>query len=277
MRNIRVHPLFIVLLVLLIFSGKLLVACYTFLALIIHESAHYKVAAARGYKLSQLTLMPYGVMLYTEDNIHPQDAFYIASAGIVANAFVCIILVASWWIVPSGYPYIQPLFAANFAIAVFNLLPAYPLDGARIILALSKKPLKTLVRLKRFGAALSFLLFALFIASAFYQLNLTLGIAAVSLFVGARFGTKNQAYLFIAEQYPFEKDKRHPVEQVVIYADIDMEIKKLYPYFNKNKLLIIKITDNCQTVAELTEGEFIAKLSGHASRERIGSLICRYS
>ncbi len=277
MRNIRVHPLFIVMLLLLLLTGKMAVAIYTAIALLIHEYAHYKVALTRGYKLTQLTLMPYGLLLYTEENLHPQDAFYIASAGIVANLCVCILLTASWWAVPSSYPYTQPLFEANFVLAIFNLLPAYPLDGARIVLAISKKPLKMLVRLKRLGVIFSFLLLVSFIASAFYQINFSLAIASVSLYVGARFGTKHQAYLFIAEQYPFEKNKRHPVEQVIIYADIDMEIKKIYPYFNKNKLLLIKITDNGGTIAELSENEFLARLSGHASNDRIGSLISGYS
>lgn len=273
MRNIRVHPLLIGLLAIFLLTGKMLAACYTFFAIFIHEVAHYKVAAKRGYKLSQLTLMPFGAMLYTEENIHNQDAFYIASAGIVANLCICILIVASWWVMPSTYPYTHPLFNANFAIAIFNLLPAYPLDGARIILALSKKPHKTLARLQKVGVVLSFILFSLFIASMFYQLNLTLGIAAISLFIGARFGIREQTYLFLTEQYPFEKDKRHPVEQKVIYVDKEMEIKKIYPYFNKNKLLTIKITEGGKVVSEMAEEAFVLKLSGHASNDKIGNLL----
>ncbi len=273
MRNIKVHPFLIGLLAVLLLTDKILIACYTFFAIFIHEVAHYKVAEQRGYKLSQLTLMPFGAMLYTEENIHNKDAFYIASAGIVANLCVCILIVASWWVVPSAYPFTHQLFNANFALAIFNLLPAYPLDGARIILALSKKPHKTLARLKKVGVVLSFVMFFLFILSVFYQFNLTLGVAAISLFIGARFGTKEQAYLFVTELYPFEKDKRHPVEQKVIYVDKEMQIKKIYPYFNKNKLLTIKITEGKKILLEMAEEEFISKLSGHASSDKVGNLL----
>ncbi|MGI6212997.1 MAG: metalloprotease [Christensenellales bacterium] len=273
MRNIRVHPFFVVLLLLLLLGGRLIAACSALIAVFVHEWAHYKAAASRGYRLAELTLMPYGALLYSEENIHRQDAFYIASAGIGVNLLLCTIITASWWIAPSTYPLTHPLFTANFALALFNLLPAYPLDGARIILALSKKPIKTLKILKRTGAAIAVILFALFIASAFFQINLTLGIAAVSLFFGSMFGQEKQAYLFISEQNSFLKDRRHPVEEKTICIDKNAPIRRIYPYFDKNRLLTVKITDGATVLAEYGENDFLVKLSGHASEDRVGSII----
>lgn len=273
MRSIRIHPLFWALLLIFSLMGKLLEACSALLAVFIHEWAHYKVAASRGYKLGELMLMPYGALLYTEENMHKQDAFYIASAGIVTNLLLCTLIMASWWLIPSTYPVTHMLYNANFALAVFNLLPAYPLDGARIILALSKRPIKTLNKLKKIGTIISILMFISFITSFFFEFNITLGIAAISLFFGARFGTEKQTYLFVSAGNPFEKEIKQPIEEATICVDKDLQLKKIYPYFNKNKRLTIKITDGDTTLATYNESEFISRLSGLASCEKAGMLL----
>lgn len=274
MQRFRLHPLFIVMLFLLIISKKFMPAFFTLLAVILHEYAHSYVAKNRGYKLNKLTLMPYGAVIYSEENIHKHDAFYIAIAGITLNLCLCVLTLASWWVFPSTYSVTHIFFKANFFIAIFNLLPAYPLDGARLILAQAKNTMKTLKLLKLSGIFFSIIFLILFIISIFFMINITIGIMAIALFIGATYGTKQEIYTFIVEEVPFIKDKKHPIEVISIMVNKDMELRKIYRYFNKNKFLIIKLIDeNNNVIKDFTEKQLFEKIKGYPSSEKICSII----
>ena len=274
MLKFRLHPLFFILLILFALSKKFLPATYALMAVLIHEYAHHFVARKRGYSLNRITLMPYGAVIHNEEIIHKQDAFAISIAGIVINLFLCIVIIACWWIYPLLYPITITFFYANFYIAAFNLLPAYPLDGARIILSLSKNARKSIKTLKVLGIIISVMLLSLFIVSAFYHINFTIGILAIALFIGATLGTKQEGYIHLAEQIPFVKDKLHPVEEISLRVNKNLELRKIYPHFNKNKFINIKIVDeNGEVINKYTERELLSHISGHSSTETISKIM----
>ena len=117
-------------------------------SVLIHELSHAKAAYERGYVLNRITLMPYGAVLKGGEKIDSADQIFIAAAGPGANAALCLALYALWWRFPVTYAYTEALFDTSLAIGLFNLLPLYPLDGARIVLAISKKPLRALKALR---------------------------------------------------------------------------------------------------------------------------------
>ena len=90
-----------------------------------------------------------------------------------------------WWTFPELYFFTRDFAAANFSLAVFNALPAHPLDGSVIVAAaLQKTRLNGEKAVKIFSAVLSALLVAAYFA-VFPGGNATLIVAAASLFICA--------------------------------------------------------------------------------------------
>ena len=91
-----------------------------------------------GLKPKSLKIMPFGVSIlfetYKTKKQTQTKKMFIAIAGPVVNIIIAIVGWLFEWQVEIIY--------ANILIAIFNLLPIYPLDGGRIINAILSMKLK---------------------------------------------------------------------------------------------------------------------------------------
>ena len=256
-----IHPLFIMLSIYLILSGYGYYFFNTLLVVILHEYAHYFVAKCLGYKLNKVCLLPYGAQLNLSKTIlNDNDEILIALAGPAINLVFAILGTALWWIFPQTYIFTSTFVNINLVIAIFNLLPIIPLDGSRVVLALlskSEKRKQGYKILNFFNVALSILLFICFIISAFYQINITLGILSIFIFVGAF--EKDNAYLY-SPLYTIAKMQflnSKPIK-VKFYA-VNKKISKikLFRLINPNYyLVIIVLDDNMKPIKYIYESDF---------------------
>ena len=143
-----VSPLFVVMGVVMALMGKITLLSSYVIAVVLHELAHAEIATRRGFRLNKLKLTPFGASVSGNLNATtPKDETVIALAGPIVSAVIYFFTVASWWIAPETYYYTQNFAEANLSLALFNLLPVYPLDGGRILYATirksTKKPYKT--------------------------------------------------------------------------------------------------------------------------------------
>lgn len=111
-----------------------LVALFGFVLL--HELGHSLVAQRLGVGVRSITLMPLGGIALTESlPRRPADEILIALAGPAVNLLLAgvIALTARG---PAGSPaFLDYLLAANLMLALFNLVPAFPMDGGRVLRA----------------------------------------------------------------------------------------------------------------------------------------------
>ena len=160
--DIRIHVTFLFLLGFVWFSeslnmgvsgpgrGLALVAII-FGCVIVHELAHAVVAKRSGIVVRSIILLPIGGVTIMEDpnasKPDPARDIRIAIAGPLINLIIAaiagaVILSFAPQVKLWAQPYVhatnlpRSLFWSNLFLGAFNLLPAYPMDGGRILRAL---------------------------------------------------------------------------------------------------------------------------------------------
>ncbi|MCL6631622.1 MAG: M50 family metallopeptidase [Alicyclobacillus herbarius] len=136
--RIRLHPLFLCMLVLAASLGFWEDMVLLFILVMLHELGHAIVADALGYEVEEVSLLPFGGvarLAYGHLGFVPRDEALIAVAGPVVNVLLILLsyglhLCGLW-----SEAFVSHVVRLNVWIAVFNLLPGLPLDGGRILRA----------------------------------------------------------------------------------------------------------------------------------------------
>lgn len=124
-----------------------------FLCVVLHELGHALTAKRFGVRTRKITLLPIGGMAIL-DKIpeSPKQELLITIAGPLVNVIIAILL---YFIIPvqeftdlnfgeafnvlskfTLQNFLFYLYIANVGLAVFNIIPAFPMDGGRILRAL---------------------------------------------------------------------------------------------------------------------------------------------
>jgi len=112
-----------------------------FLSIILHELGHSLVAIARGIRVQSITLFIFGGVAQTErESPTAATEFWIAIAGpAVSVCLAGVFYLLGTWLAPFGDAVTEAcswLARINFILAVFNMIPGFPLDGGRVFRAL---------------------------------------------------------------------------------------------------------------------------------------------
>ncbi len=117
-----------------------------FACVLLHEFGHIFTARAFGVATPYVTLLPIGGVAQLERiPEQPSQEFLIAIAGPLVNVAIAILLIAvggahitqdaAAAIDNSQISMIDRLAAVNLFLALFNLIPAFPMDGGRVLRA----------------------------------------------------------------------------------------------------------------------------------------------
>lgn len=132
--KITIHPLFLAVGLLSALFGGLPVFIICVLTALLHECGHIFFAARRGFECKKISLMPYGAAAVCDiEGISLSDEIKLALSGPIVNLVLLVAVAGLWWFYPITYAYTDILFYANAGMLIINLLPAYPLDGGRVL------------------------------------------------------------------------------------------------------------------------------------------------
>jgi stage IV sporulation protein FB len=155
---VRVHITFVLFLGWIFFANwasggsgaaweSLLFMVLLFTCVVAHEFGHIFTARAFGVATPDVTLLPIGGVARLERiPEEPREEFLIAIAGPLVNVAITLGLVALagarlnigdlYAVESAQVSMIDRLAAVNLFLAVFNMVPAFPMDGGRVLRAL---------------------------------------------------------------------------------------------------------------------------------------------
>ena len=269
-----IHPAFLVVAVYCaVFSDLLMFVLLTFLALF-HELGHAIVAARYGYKLRQIRLLPFGAELCGDDLFLSSHEIKIALAGPLTNLFFCIVCVALMWVFPSFYVYLNSIFSLSLSLALFNLLPFFPLDGGRIFVALISKQVDRKKAVK-IAAILSFVfgivLLLLFALSIFIRFNISFGIMGVSLVFSSLYPSKNSKYFRFTSKSFKDKKLQSGLAQRTVAISKNSTILVAFCNIDARSQTIFSVQDaSGKQVAVVSEYDIEKAINSGSAYKKIG-------
>ena len=249
--------LFIALLLVLDWAFALLLI-FVFLFVTLHEFSHALVAMNRGITVKKILLLPIGGMAMMDlTDIKPKDELLMAVAGPAFNFAMMLVV----YLVALAYnmPLMQWLdvflsgeagqslslaefavfysFWANFILGVFNFfIPAFPLDGGRILralLSLRMGPLRATLVARNISIIISVTMIVL----GFVGGNVWLVVIGLFLIFGASSEYESLRVLKILEGY----QARHLLSRAVLVVDaeepLSSVVKKMMFYHTTSALV----------------------------------------
>lgn len=112
-------------------------------SVVAHELGHALLAQRKGVEVEGITLWLFGGMArFTNPPSNPNDELRIAAVGPAISVLASAAFGLGWWLLsavqasPLAVLSLGWLALINAALAVFNLVPAAPLDGGRVLRAL---------------------------------------------------------------------------------------------------------------------------------------------
>lgn len=212
---------------------------FAFIWVFLHEIAHILVAFKYGCKFYNIGFHIFGlnVELAEISTLKDKDKIAVYIAGALFN----IISAITFYFISFKYKniFVETSINLNIGLAFFNLLPAYPLDGSRVLeILLSKKIL--FKRAQRIISIISYIIAGLFIISGIciyiflHSLNFSMLLGAIIIVYITRM--EEQISMYITMGNVIKKRKK-------LLKDNFIENKSISVYYKQGLVNVLALVD----------------------------------
>lgn len=180
-----------------------------FFCVVLHELGHSIVAQKLGIQVHQITLYPVGGVAQLSRQPDPKREIWITIAGPLVNLLIALALIPFFL----TQEFARTLLLANLILFFFNLLPAFPMDGGRLlraILGLKLSSTKSTKLAARIGQGMAILLGLVGLAT-----NPWLIVTAFFIFTSAGFEVEQTELKAEAEHLPVRSAMMTELRHVV--------------------------------------------------------------
>ncbi len=136
--RLKLHASLLLLMAVYVLAGQGVQMALGFLAVLGHELAHVAAARVLGLDVDGVELLPFGgvARLAGLDSEDPARQALVAMAGPLSSLLLAAVAVTVPLVWPVNGQLLHFFVLVNAGLALFNLLPAAPLDGGRLWRAL---------------------------------------------------------------------------------------------------------------------------------------------
>ena len=274
---LRAHPLALLFWIAAAALGNRQDVAALMIALAAHESAHLAAARCLGVSVSELRLMPFGGAISMENPyaLPASRLLGVAAAGPAANLLTLVVgaALAHWQLLSPGFA--LALIGTNLTLALFNLLPALPLDGGRMLYALLAPGLGRSKAAEAgiwLGRGIAAMLVGLSVLSALRIGSLNLSPLFAAVFILASAGAERDALSGVRLKTMLSELKplTEPVPARLCAVDIDCSIRRALRAARPDALTLYAVYDGSR-LASFTDDRRLLR----AMMERKGDGLLR--
>lgn len=226
-----------------VYSLSLLTTILLFICVLLHELGHSYIAQKYGVEIKDITLMLLGgVSSMDELPREPSQEAKIAFAGPFVSLIIGFSLFAvntlvsyyvSFYTFTWLYLMLEILASINIILAIFNLIPAFPMDGGRILRAMFAKRM-SYIRATHYAASVGKMFaFIMAVTGVFVFANFWLVLIAFFVYIGASGEDQSTAITIGLEKYRVSDI----MSENVISVPPEMTLEELSHFMFENKHL----------------------------------------
>ncbi len=264
--KIKIHPLFLLVMLLCAVFGGLTNILLCLMTALLHECGHIFYAARNGFTCSEVKIMPYGASaVYDIEGIRAGEELKLALAGPFVNAYICVFLAGLWWFFPESYAYTDTVMRANIAMLTVNLLPAYPLDGGRALRCVMRKFFteRTSVIMIKVIAALC----AAGLIAAFFFTGYNLSLAVLAIFLVLSIFEKAPQTRLI--NFSSQCRLKRGVEVKYILCDENVTFLQAFKLLEDKRYIVLQLMRDGAVADEITQDELYEAALCHSVYDRV--------
>ena len=265
---------FIVFFILLSFNNSIILA---FISILAHEGMHILVAKRKGCKFNDIQIHIYGTsaQFANIDELNKKEKLQIYLSGPFAN----FIIICIFWCIgfASNNILIDKMININISLLFFNLLPAYPLDGARVLeILLSQKILYRRANdiISKISYTIGVILLVIFIIVFAYSgvINVSILIASIAICLITRSEEKSAMYILMGNIFVKRNKllRNKYIENKSISVYYKQGLANVMSMVDKNRFNIFYVLeDDLKVLFIMNEDELIEalKLYGNITLE----------
>ncbi|HHV72445.1 MAG TPA: peptidase M50 [Clostridia bacterium] len=277
-----INPYFLILIFLFSIIGLLPQALILFGVVILHELAHVLVAIGSGLNIKSVELLPFGGVARVEGLLgtNPEVEIKVALAGPINNLILIGLAYAFYryniWQEELTFFFIR----CNFIMALFNLIPALPLDGGRIYRAKlsARMGFRRATELAaNLGKLIGIILGIIGMVGFYFSyFNIIIIIIAFFLYQAAKKEKGMAAYIFL--RYLTRKKEELHLKGVLVgeqlVAEPSTTLNEVLRLIVPQKYCTLLVLDNQSNImGVLTEGILIDALLDHGGNLPVSQLL----
>jgi Zn-dependent protease/predicted transcriptional regulator len=235
-----------------------IVALGLFLGVFVHELAHSLVARAKGIRMQSITLLMFGGVAQMEEGTpEPKTELPMALAGPLMSLAFGLLCSGLVYVVPDmmSDPGYQGLLVfvfgylglLNIILCLFNLIPAFPMDGGRVLRAVlaTRMPLD---RATGIAATVGKIFAVIFGIVGLVFLSPFLVLIALFVYIGASMESTAVKYHFLLEDVTVGSMMTTPVTTVPANLPLAKVVEMMYA----SKHLGFPVTDRDMLIGMVT-------------------------
>ena len=251
-----------------------------FACVVLHELGHALTARKYGIKTKDIILLPIGGIARLERMPdRPIQELWVALAGPAVNVVIAAALAAYLYatssftpvgqITVSTAPFIERLMGVNIFLVLFNMIPAFPMDGGRVLRALLASRLPY-TRATQISASLGQGIAVLFgIVGLFY--NPMLLFIAFFVWIGAAQETSLSQMKSALGGIPVSQAMLSDFRSIPRESTLEQAIELTLAGSQKD----FPVTDNGSIVGVLTQSDLLSALSNHGKHSAVSDAMQR--